>query len=86
MKNLKSKNPPIDPYLMGKLLGPRAFSAGDYVVITKESNSPAKVRCRNQDIAQSIRVILGDESDSCYGETNYFAYDLGYPLTTELWS
>jgi len=48
-------------------LGPRAFSAGDYVVITKESNSPAKVRCRNQDIAQSIRVILGDESDSCYG-------------------
>ena len=76
----------LDPYLVGRVAGPAAFSSGDYVVLTKENNTPAKVRCRNDDIAQSIKVILGDESDSVYAQANYFAADLGYPLSQELWS
>ena len=72
----------LDPYLVGEVAGPAAFSPGDYVILTNNRNAPAKVRCRNDDILQSIRVILGDESDIMYAEANYYAADLGYPLTS----
>ena len=83
----ENTNLQLDPYLIGKIVGGAAFSSGDYVVIVKQGkNYPAKVRCRNDDLAQSVKVILGDETDSIYGFANYFGDDLGYPLHRKLWS
>jgi len=76
----------LDPYKVGIIAGCDAFSTNDYVVLVRQNNKPAKVRGMNSDIFQSVRVILGDEVDSIYGESNYFASDLGYPLSSDLWS
>ncbi len=78
------QEPDIDPYQVGSLIGPRAFTAGDWVVIIPSSNRPAKVRRR--ELTGAIRVILGNESDAVYGETCYYASELGYPLSIDLWS
>ena len=53
-----NQQPDIDPYQIGSLIGPRAFTAGDWVVIIPSSNRPAKVRCR--ELTGAIRVILGN--------------------------
>ena len=79
-----NQQPDIDPYQIGSLIGPRAFTAGDWVVIIPSSNRPAKVRCR--ELTGAIRVILGNESDAVYGEICHYASELGYPLNKDLWS
>jgi hypothetical protein len=81
---LRTEEKRLNPYLVGETVGPSAFSAGDWVVIRASDNAPAKVK--NIEGIGVVRVILGYESESLYGETCYFANDLGYPLSEELWS
>ncbi len=82
----EQKCEPLDPYLVGRIAGSRAFATGDWVVLLKCDNVPAKVRRDPSDFPGAVRVILGNQSDAVYGETCYFASDLGYPLSKNLWS
>lgn len=75
----------LDPYKVGYVAGPAAFSAKDYVVLVADGNIPARVLCRNNDPSQSIRIILRNDRDM-YKALNYRAADLGYPLSKDLWS
>lgn len=74
----------LDPYLVGETVGPSAFSAGDWVIIRSSDNAPAKVK--GIEAIGAVRVILGYESNSVHGETCYYASELGYPLSKDLWS
>jgi hypothetical protein len=80
------KQEPLDPVLVGAVCGPAAFATNDWVILRLCENKPAKVRRDSSDPPRSVRVILGDRSDSVYGETCYYACDLGYPLSKDLWS
>jgi hypothetical protein len=73
----------LDPYKVGEIVGPAAFTAGDWIVIRSEGNRPAKVEAK-EDFA--IRVLLGDKSDSTYATACYYGSQLGYPPNSELWS
>lgn len=44
----------LDPYKVGEIAGPAAFSAGDLIVIRSESNTPARVRYRNSDVHKAF--------------------------------
>jgi hypothetical protein len=83
MKFKKSQQQ-IDPYEVGKELGPAAFCEGDWVIIRPSENHPARVK--RVDITGSVCVILGEESDLVHGEASYYPSCLGYPINSEFWS
>ncbi len=82
----QAEQEPLDPYLVGRIAGPKAFVAGDWVVLRNENNRPARVCHREpSDFPGAIRVVL-DQWDHFHSEACYGAGDLGYPLSKELWS
>jgi hypothetical protein len=86
LNNQKPGCEPLDPYLVGRIAGSVAFATGDWVVLRRCENKPAKVRRDPYDFPGAVRVIPGNPSDGMYAETCYCASDLGYPLSKDLWS
>jgi hypothetical protein len=57
----------LDPYKVGEIVGPAAFTAGDWIVIRSEGNRPAKVEAKE---ATSQKALVKPRIRDCQKREN----------------
>lgn len=75
--------PQLNPLRVGEVMGAKAFSEGDWVLLRSWDNKPVKVTECHQDF-----VFVDEGMNENFEETfaHFYPEELGYPLDHRFWS